>query len=135
LSDYINIPPSGSLSWMIYGGRTFGTLPYTLLDIAPGNELYYYNKYAYNMMNRYEFLHDRYFGINFEHIIGNGIFRLFPKLRLRQFWTGKMLWGGLSQENRKLNFKDGNTFQTLNAKAYCEIGTGVDNIFRLFRID
>ena len=87
------------------------------------------------MMNRYEFLHDRYFGINFEHIIGNGIFRLFPKLRLRQFWTGKMLWGGLSQENRKLNFKDGNTFQTLNGKAYCEIGTGVDNIFRLFRID
>jgi len=135
VSDYINIPPSGSLSWMIYGGRTFGTLPYTLLDIAPGNELYYYNKYAYNMMNRYEFLHDRYFGVNFEHIIGNGIFRLFPKLRLRQFWTGKALWGGLSYANKKLNFKEGNSFQTLDGKPYLEVGTGVDNIFHLFRVD
>lgn len=135
VSDYISLKPWGSFTWMIYAGRTFGTLPYTLLNIAPGNELYYYNKYAYNMMNKYEFLHDRYFGVNLEHIVGNGIFRLFPKLRLRQFWTAKTLWGGLSEANRKLNFKEGNTFQTLDGKTYLELGTGVDNIFRLFRID
>ena len=44
LSDYIKIPPLGNLSWFVYAGKTFGTLPYTLLDIAPGNELYYYNQ-------------------------------------------------------------------------------------------
>lgn len=135
LSDNFKIPPLGSISWYVYGGKTFGTLPYTLLDIAPGNELYYYNKYAFNMMNRWEFIHDKYGGVNIEHNIGNGIFRLFPKLRLRQFWTAKTLWGSLTPANRALNFKQGYSFQTLNGNTYLELGTGVDNIFKVFRID
>lgn len=135
ISDYIKIPPLGSISFQVYGGKTFGTLPYVLLDIAPGNEMYYYNKYAFNMMNRYEFIHDRYAGVNFEHTIGNGIFRLFPKLKLRQLWTIKTLWGSLSEANKAYNFKQGHSFQTLDGKTYMEIGTGVDNIFHVFRID
>jgi hypothetical protein len=135
ISDNIKTPPFGSISYQVYGGKTFGTLPYVLLDIAPGNELYYYNKYAFNMMNRFEFIHDEYAGINFEHNIGNGIFRLFPKLKFRQFWTAKMLWGSLSESNKAFNFKDGNTFQTLDGKTYLEMGTGIDNIFRFLRVD
>lgn len=135
VSDNNKIPPLGNLSWFVFAGKTFGALPYTLLDIAPGNELYYYNKYAFNMMNRYEFIHDQYGGINLEHNVGNGIFRLFPKLRFRQFWTAKALWGSLSDANKTLNFRKGTTFQTLDGKTYLEVGTGVDNIFRLFRID
>jgi len=87
------------------------------------------------MMNRFEFVHDNYAGINFEHNIGNGIFRLFPKLKFRQFWTAKALWGSLSDKNKALNFKDGNTFQTLDGKTYLEMGTGIDNILRVFRVD
>ncbi|MBL0154824.1 MAG: carboxypeptidase-like regulatory domain-containing protein [Chitinophagaceae bacterium] len=135
VSDYFKIPPFGSVSWFIYGGKTFGTLPYPLLDIAPGNELYYYNKYAFNMMNRWEFVHDRYAGINIEHNFGSGIFRLFPKIKARQLWTAKVLWGGLTPANRALNFKTGNSFQTLDDKTYLELGTGVDNIFHVFRLD
>ncbi len=135
VSDYFKIPPFGNISWYVYGGKTFGTLPYTLLDIAPGNEMYYYNKYAFNMMNRWEFIHDQYAGANIEHNIGNGIFRLFPKLRFRQFWTAKVLVGSLSEKNKELNFKQGHSFQTLDGKPYLELGTGVDNIFRVFRID
>jgi hypothetical protein len=135
VSDYMKIPPLGSISYQVYAGKTFGTLPYVLLDIAPGNELHYYNKYAFNMMNKYEFIHDKYMGINFEHNVGNGIFRLFPKLKLRQLWTLKTLWGSLTPANKDYNFKQGNTFQTLNGKTYMELGTGVDNIFHVFRID
>ena len=87
------------------------------------------------MMNRYEFIHDNFAGINFEHNVGNGIFRLFPKLKFRQLWTVKTLWGSLSDKNKALNFKDGNSFQTLDGKTYMEIGTGVDNILRVIRID
>lgn len=135
VSDYFKIPPFGSLSFYVYGGKTFGTLPYMLLDIAPGNELYYYNKYAFNMMNRWEFVHDKYAGVNIEHILGNGIFRLFPKLRFRQFWTAKALWGSLSDANKSFNFKSGHSFQTLDGRTYLELGTGVDNIFKVFRVD
>jgi len=87
------------------------------------------------MMNRYEFIQDKYVGINFEHNIGNGLFRLFPKLRFRQFWTVKTLWGGLSAANKELNFLPGTTFQSLDGETYMEIGTGVDNILRVLRVD
>lgn len=135
ISDYNKIPPFGNIYWRIYGGKTFGTLPYFLLDIAPGNELYYYNPYAFNMMNRWEFVHDKYAGVNFEHNFGSGLFRLVPKLRFRQFWTAKVLWGSLSSANKALNFKQGNNFRTLDGKPYVELGTGIDNIIRVFRID
>ncbi len=135
VSDYMQVPPVGNLSYQVYAGKTFGTLPYMLLDMAPGNEMYYYNKYAFNMMNRFEFLHDRYAGINFEHNIGSGIFRLFPKLKLRQLYTAKFLWGGLSAANRELNFVNGHSFQTLGHKTYMEVGTGIDNILKVLRLD
>jgi Family of unknown function (DUF5686)/CarboxypepD_reg-like domain len=135
VADYIKIPPLGSIDLMVYGGRTFGTLPYVLLDVHPGNELYYYNKYAFNTMNRWEYISDKYAGINFEHNIGNGIFKLIPKLKLRQFWNIKTLWGSLSDANRALNFKAGNTFQTLDGKTFMEAGTGISNILRVFRLD
>jgi hypothetical protein len=135
VSDYFKIPPYGSISYYVYGGKTFGTLPYMLLDIAPGNELHYYNQYAYNMMSKYEFIHDKYAGINVEHNIGNGFFRFFRKLKFRQFWTAKALWGSLTEANRLLNFKDGNSFQTLDGRTYLELGTGIDNIFHVFRLD
>ncbi|HEY6503960.1 MAG TPA: DUF5686 family protein [Chitinophagaceae bacterium] len=135
ISDFVRVPPIGNMSFLVYSGKTFGTLPYVLLDIAPGNELYYYNKYAFNMMNRYEFIQDLYAGINFEHNIGNGIFRLIPKLKCRQFWTVKALWGTLTESNKELNCVDGHNFQTLDGKTYLELGTGIDNILHVLRID
>jgi hypothetical protein len=140
VSDYIKIAPYGSIYYNFFGGKTYGTLPYMLLDIAPGNEIYYYNKYAFNLMNRYEFLHDKYAGINFEHNIGNGIFRFIPgirKLKFRQFYSAKALWGSLSETNRLYNMPVGSTykFESLNGNTYLEVGTGVDNIFRFFRVD
>ena len=65
-------------------------------------------------MNKYEFVHDQYVGINFEHNIGNGIFRLVRptrKLKFRQFWTAKALWGSLIDANKALNFKRGIIFK------------------------
>lgn len=140
VSHYAKIPPFGLLYYNVFAGRTWGKLPYMLLDVAPGNEIYYYDKYAFNLMNRYEYLNDRYAGLNIEHNIGNGLFRFIPltrKLKFRQFWTLKALTGSLSDENRDYNMPAGSDykFELLNGKTYVEVGTGVDNIFRLFRID
>ncbi|MBL7697995.1 MAG: carboxypeptidase-like regulatory domain-containing protein [Chitinophagaceae bacterium] len=140
VSHYKKVPPFGSIYYNVFAGKTFGKLPYMLLDIAPGNEIYYYNKYAFNLMNRYEFVHDKYAGVNFEHNIGNGIFRFIPlmkKLKFRQFYSARALWGGLSAENRDYNTPPGGVFpfQSLNGNTYLEVGTGVDNILKLFRVD
>ncbi len=140
ISDYLKIPPYGSIYYNVFGGKTFGTLPFVLLDVTPGNEIYYYNKYAFNLMNRFEYLHDRYAGINFEHNIGNGIFRFIPltrKLKFRQFWNTKLLWGSLSDANRAFNMPATSDykFESLDGRTYMEVGTGIDNIFKVFRLD
>ncbi|MES2702414.1 MAG: DUF5686 family protein [Bacteroidota bacterium] len=138
ITERINIPPIGNLYYNVFAGKYFGTLPYPLLEIHPGNEFYYYNKYAFQMMNNYEFLSDQYTGFNIEHNIGGGIFNRIPllkKMKLRQFWTAKGVIGTLSQENQRLNLNKGFPFRTLEGSPYLEVGTGVSNIFQLFRID
>ena len=140
ISDNMQIAPFGSIYYNLFAGKTFGTVPYMLLDIAPGNEIYYYNKYAFNLMNRYEYLHDEYAGLNFEHNVGNGIFRFIPlmkKLKLRQFYSAKALIGGLREQNYLLNMPLSSTyqFQSLNGTTYLELGTGVDNIFKILRLE
>jgi hypothetical protein len=89
-------------------------------------------------MSKYEYISDRYAGLNIEHDFGSGIFKLIPltrKLKFRQFWTAKVLRGSLSDANKQLNFVQGNSFKTLNDKTYIEVGTGVDNILRFLRFD
>lgn len=138
IHNYKTIPPLGSIYYRVFGGKTFGTLPYPFLDVAPGNEIYYYNAYAFNLMNKWEYIHDQYAGLQFEHNFGNGLFRFIPltrKLKLRQFWTAKALWGSLSQKNYQLNSASGLNFQSLNGKTYLEVGTGVDNILKVLRVD
>jgi hypothetical protein len=88
-------------------------------------------------MNRFEYLSDKFAGINIEHNMGSGIFKFLPitrKLKWRQFWNIKSLWGDLSDENKKINGGD-LYFKSLNNNNYTEIGTGIDNIFKVFRID
>ncbi|CAL1521425.1 DUF5686 family protein [Chitinophaga sp. MM2321] len=138
VSDYVKLPPFGSLYYNVFGGKVFGTVPYTSLEVHPGNEIYYYNKYAFNMMNRFEFLSDQYAGFNVEHTIGNGIFGYIPlikKLKWRQFWTAKGVIGSLSESNKQLNLNNGYPFKTLQGNPYLEVGTGIENIFKFLRVD
>lgn len=138
IHNYRKIPPLGSIYYKLFAGKTFGTLPYPFLDVAPGNEIYYYNQNVFNLMNKWEYVHDQFAGVQFEHNFGNGLFRfisLTRKLKLRQFWTAKALWGSLSDKNYQLNAASGMNFQSLNGKTYMEVGTGVENIFKVLRID
>ncbi|NDC41399.1 MAG: carboxypeptidase-like regulatory domain-containing protein, partial [Chitinophagia bacterium] len=140
VSESINIPPFGHLYYNVFAGKYYGKLPYPLLEIHPGNEYYYYNMYAFQMMNNYEFLSDQYVGFNIEHNIGGGIFNRMPlikKLKWRQFWTAKGVLGSLSDENTALNLNGHHSypFKTLKGTPYLELGTGVSNIFKVFRVD
>lgn len=138
ISGDLKIPPLGLLTLTLFGGKYFGTLPYPLLEVHPGNEYYYYNPYAFEMMNRYEFISDQYAGIMLDHSIGGGIFNYIPgvkRLKLRQFWTAKGIIGSLSNENKALNLDKGFPFRTLEGNPYLELGTGIENILRIFRVD
>lgn len=136
VKDRMKISPLGTLAYKVYAGQVFGTLPFTYLEVHPGNDLFYYNKSTFNLMTRFEYISDKYAGFNVEHNIGSGLFRFTPitrKLKWRQFWNVKTVWGSVSTDNKKTNSNTG--FKYLDGGNYTEIGTGIDNIFRVFRID
>ncbi len=138
ISDQISIAPYGKINYNVFAGKVFGTLPYMLLEVHPGNEVHIYNKYAFNLMNKYEFVSDKFIGFSMEHDIGNGIFRFIPltrKLKFRQFWNIKGVTGSVSDANKQFNFVGNYPFKSLDNKLYLEAGTGVDNILKVFRID
>lgn len=137
ISDNINIPPLGTLKYKVYAGKINGTLPFTLLENHPGNDLYYYNSGGFNLMYRFEYISDKYSGVNIEHNFGSGLFRFIPitrKLKWRQFWNIKTLLSTLGDENKTLN-NTTYSFKTLDGKAYMELGTGIDNVFKILRFD
>ncbi|MBC7722266.1 MAG: hypothetical protein H7068_09600 [Pedobacter sp.] len=49
----------------------------------------------------------------------------------------KTVWGDLNSSNRAFNRLEFSNYRlkVLRGKSYTEIGTGIDNIFKFFRID
>jgi hypothetical protein len=138
ISHFAKVPPLGTLYYNVFAGKVIGTLPYQMLDMLPGNEMFYYNKYAFNLMHRFEYLTDQYAGVNLEHNFGPGIFKFIPltrKLKFRQFWSAKGIVGTLTDMNKQLNYVGNYPYRSLDGQPYIELGTGVDNIFKFFRVD
>jgi hypothetical protein len=141
LTQKFRIKRWGQVDYMLYGGKYFGSgIPFMLLEVHPGNEIYYYNKNSFNLMNRFEYVSDHYVGFNIEHNFEKKLFNLIPfmrKTKMRQFWNLKTVWGGIYQQNRAINRADFSAYylKRLQENYYTELGTGIDNIFHFFRID
>jgi len=132
----------GELSYTIDAGFVTGILPVVLLDVQKGNDTYYYNKYAFNNMNRYEFATDKYVSLSAEQSFGSFPFKYIPlvkKLKWRSLVTFKSVLGGMSEANKIANGYYDSTvnyhFSVPDKKPYIETGFGIDNIFHLIRID
>lgn len=141
ISQRFRIPRWGQISYTAYGGRLIGKqIPFMLLEIHPGNEIYYYSKDGFNLMNRFEYVSDRYAGLNIEHNFEKKLLNLLPfmrKSRIRQFWNVKTVWGDLSNDNRFFNKIEFGSYhlRALKNSSYTELGTGFENICQFFRID
>jgi len=132
----IHLNPLGRLEYFVESGKTFGTLPYPLLELHKGNETYGYDIEAFNLMNYYEFISDTYASISLTHHF-DGFFLnkipLFRRLKLREVVSGKSVIGTISNDN--LQYSDLPFNMTTLHKPYVEAGVGVENILKVFRVD
>ncbi|MBK8845944.1 MAG: carboxypeptidase-like regulatory domain-containing protein [Bacteroidetes bacterium] len=137
VTDDISFKPFGYTYMIAEAGKIFGTVPYPLLQVHQGNESYFYDYAAYNLMNFYEFVSDAYLSVIATHHF-NGIFLdkfpLLRKLKWREVATARIVYGSLSEKNR-LILKDPSAFSSLKSKPYFETGVGIENIFKIIRID
>jgi len=128
----------------ITSGIVPSVVPYPILRAHLGNQTIFTNMSAYNMMQFFEFVSDRFVSLNYQHNfegLGLNSIPLINRLKLRFVAQGNILFGTVSQKNKNLiPTKLGDTgiqgFTSLNpSKPYAEVGYGIENIARLFRID
>ena len=129
----------GSFGWFKYiieAGQIWGKLPYPLLKIHEGNEALSFDEYAFNLMNYYEFVSDRYVSAyvthHFEGLFLNRI-PLLRKLKWREVVYAKGVIGSLSKGNR--SFSVFPEYMSTVEKPYYEAGLGVENILKILRLD
>ncbi|HLK29082.1 MAG TPA: DUF5686 family protein [Puia sp.] len=127
------------------GGYLFGKVPWPLANLPHANQTYAYQLNSYNLMNFLEFVSDHYVSLDVDHYFNGFIFNKVPllkKLKLREVIEGKILYGGIRNENNpaynqdQLKYPGGDapTFP-LGSQPYIEAGFGIANIFKLIRVD
>ena len=135
----------GTSRYQLTVSRIFGTVPYLRLFSPIGNESPFYVGLAYNTMSLGEFVTDQYIALRYRHSFEGFILNRIPlmrKLKWRLVGNANLIWGGLDQENRDLipsvdaqgmPIAPINSFDTNTP--YIELGYGIENIFKIFRVD
>ena len=127
------------------GEYIFNTLPYPLLALHLGNQTPIYSSITYNLMNYGEFVSDHYASLQYRQYLEGFLLNRVPllqKLNWRLLGTANVIVGGMRQSNKDListlspageeTLRAGSF---INAKPYVELGYGVENIFKIFRVD
>jgi hypothetical protein len=114
-------------------------VPYPILENHLGNGVFLYNQNSYNLMRFFEFVSDRYVGLQYsQHFEGLGFnsIPLIRNLNWRLVGTANVLYGSISNENINL-IPNNNLLETrgLSTTPYVELGYGVENILKFIRVD
>lgn len=125
--------------------KVFATLPYPLMALHLGNETPLFTSVTYNMMNYGEFISDRFASLQYQHRFEGLLLNRIPlmrKLKWRLVGSANVIYGGLSQANRDIiapTTPYGEPTLPFGYfdphRPYVELGYGVENIFKFFRVD
>jgi hypothetical protein len=136
--------PIGVGNLTVTGEKIFNTLPYPLLAVHLGNESPIYSPFTYNLMNFGEFISDQYVTVRYRQFLEGFLVNRLPllkKLDWRLVGTTNLIFGDLSESNRNSislytqNRRRSSSTGYFTGKPYLEVGWGVENIFRFFRVD
>lgn len=137
IQQWFNFSTIGWSKYLIEAGKVWGILPYPLLKLHEGNQTFLFDEYASNLMNYYEFISDQYLTVFYTHHFDGLLFNHIPllrKLKWREVVHLRCVYGTLKDQNKSYSaFPD--QLRSLGQKPYWEAGIGIENIFRIIRID
>jgi hypothetical protein len=137
LTDRILLNPFGYTYFYFQIGKIWGNVPFPLMKIHEGNETYAYDPFAFNLMNYQEFVSDTYASLALEHHF-QGFFLnkipLFRRLKWREIVGVRSLIGSYdANQHKDLQFPVG--MRGLDNRPYTEFSAGLENIFKVIRVD
>lgn len=133
----------GFIDLLAKGGHIWNAVPYPELAMPSANLSYVLQPETFALVDPMEFVADTYGQIDFYYRANGALLNRIPlvsKLRLREVIGVKGWWGHLSDRNRPDLHPDLFRFANSGAathmpRPYLEASVGLDNIFRLFRVD
>ena len=129
---------------ILKGGHVWSKSPYLNLLLPNANLSYTIQPETFSLMNPLEFINDSYFSWDITYWANGAIFNYIPlinKLKLREIFSFRGLFGHLSNRNNPdydntlFKFPTQAQPQKMDSTPYMEVGVGIDNIFKMFRID
>lgn len=134
----------GYIDAMLKGGHVWSTTPYTALLIPNANLSYTIQPECFNLLSPMEFVTDSFVVFDFTYWANGTILNYIPylkKLKMREVFAFRGVWGDLSDKNNPQynkwlpQFPAGTNPVEMKSTPYMEISAGLDNIFRILRID
>lgn len=142
-----SLAPVGYMDVFVKGGKVFNKVPYPLLFMPPTNLSYFVGNESFYLMHNMEFINDQYCSLELKHCLDGWLLSRIPlinKLKLREFWSFRMLYGSLSDENNpRVNTEDETLFvlpantrvMTGDKIPYMEASVGLYNIIKIFQVE
>lgn len=127
---------------ILKAGKVWNKVPFPLLIIPNANLSYTIQPESYSLMNAMEFMNDEYASWDVTYYLNGFIFNripLFKKLKWREVLSCRGLYGNLSDKNNP-DLSDGLFRFPLSSTVmrhmpYVEAGVGIENIFKILRVD
>ena len=132
----------GHIDAQVKAGKVWDKVPFPLLILPNTNQSVTIQPEAFHMMNALEFVTDQYVSFNATYYLKGWILTRIPGikwLRLREVLSFNMIYGGLTDKNNPtltpglFLLPDGT--QPLGSTPYMECSVGLENIFKILRID
>lgn len=138
LRQRVDLGLGGELNYAVQAGITLGRVPYPLLHIMAGNNIYTFDADRFTLMNNYQYAADRYVSLQAGWNGQGVLFNLIPGiryLRLRELAEIKVAYGGLQRTHTTVvpfpTLPNGTSVLNSLRIPYVELGIGVGNIFRI----
>lgn len=139
----ITVGKFGRSEYTVRGNYIPQTLPYPLLNIHLGNQSFIFSPAAFSLLNFFEFVSSRSVSLNYQHHFNGFFFNrvpLFYKLKLRETISFNAIWGMATDSDLNMTPRNTETkYRSFNALdpniPYAEVGVGIENIFKIIRID
>lgn len=134
----------GYVDVFLKGGHVWTRSPYPNLLIPNANLSYFIQLESFSCMNPMEFINDSYAQWDFTYWANGALLNNIPllkRLKLREAILFRGMWGHLSHRNQPWLNHSLFTFpvqartQVMTDRPYMEAGIGLDNVFRILRID
>ena len=133
----------GYVDLITKAGKVWNKVPYPLLILPNANLSYTIQPESYTNMNAMEFISDEYASWDLTYYMNGNLLNRLPlvkKLKWREVFCFRGLWGHLTDKNNPMNGGEGlylfpNGAYTLGTAPYMEASIGIENIFKFLRLD